>query len=231
MSYKLIQICQGRSICFLLVSNGTATERTATLTLLFLSLCFLCRPSHFWHPPSEPTETFGTHTRVWVCLSALRTPIEALQCFTAMCVHSKFDKWRLCSSSNCNELVAFIIFFSTSFSYLVSPFVADFSVLLASRMVIVSILFWSQFIWFCLLSLLTNYCLRGKKCFKPLSQSDLFRSCSCSFNQVLSFLLLLTSSFPQIYCSRLWVIMNVITVVCGRRTGSNSWQASTSKHW
>lgn len=47
--------------------------------------------------------------------------------------------------------------------------------------VIVSLLLCSQFIWFCFLSLLTNYCLRGKKCSDPLSQSDLFSCSGCSF--------------------------------------------------
>lgn len=96
-------------------------------------------------------------------------------------LHCEFDKQRQCSNSSCNELGAFLSFLLCYFLLAHPSFCYRLVCITGTMDAIVSLLLCSHFIWFCLFSLLTNYCLRGKKCFEPLSQSDLFWCSGCSF--------------------------------------------------
>lgn len=149
-------------------------EKTATLSLLSLpSFPFLICP--FW--------TYRNFQRTHMCVSGFvhweyrHRP----HCALVLCVHCKFEKHRQYGNSNSNELVAFIIFFFSLLLFTISSLL----------LLLTCLCYWHHNghcfystpvpIWFCLLSLLKNDCLRGNKCFEPLSQSDLFRYCSCSF--------------------------------------------------
>lgn len=144
--------------------------------------------------------------------------------------HCEFTKHRQSSTSSCDELGAFVSFL-LHLCLLAHPSSCNWLFSITSIMdAIVSLPLCSQFIWFGLFSLLTNYCLRGKKCSEPLSQSDLFWCSGCSFiKSILSLLGLLLSSswFSQSCCLLLWVAQNVTTV----RSGSKSCQAFTPQCW
>lgn len=140
-------------------------------------------------------------------------------------LHCEFDKQRQCSNSSCNELGAFISFLLCFFLLAHPSFCYWLFYTTGIMDAIVSLPLCSQFIWFCLFSLLTNYCLRGKKCFEPLIQSDLFWCSGCSFIKSSSLLAVTAPSKFLIATKPLFTtVSNQKVNTVGGRTGSNSSQ-------